>query len=224
MPAGVQDPATVISSAIVSAASAWTDKAARDIAGKNLKVCEVGACGVSNHDGAVVMVKTVDTTTKVGGEGDHDPDTGCGTSVACVKYGDPSISVPSQNGPGNHLRNLWLVIEEPAWECRNTDAIFPNGCEPQKHIRIYWTGKEGQHGKELRGLAPGSPTSEYYYIRSTMIHEFGHTFGLPDFGGHSSLKGLSAVMENPHTNKSITDEDIDQLRAIYAVHDSSDHN
>ena len=56
-----------------------------------------------------------------------------------------------------------------------------------------------------------------------MLHEFGHTFGLPDFGNAPTLSGWPAIMSDTHKNKKITDEDIEQLRAIYRVHDSSDH-
>ena len=39
----------------------------------------------------------------------------------------------------------------------------------------------------------------------------------------SRLRGLPAIMDDTHANKMITAADIAQLRAIYAVHDSSDH-
>ncbi len=69
----------------------------------------------------------------------------------------------------------------------------------------------------------GNTIGEYFYIGATFIHEFGHTLGLPDFYDHPTLMNLPAVMDNPHTNMTITDEDLAQLGAIYAVHDSSDH-
>ena len=51
-----------------------------------------------------------------------------------------------------------------------------------------------------------------------MIHEFGHTSGLPDFYADNTtgLRGLPAIMDDFHAN-------IAQLRAIYAVHDSASH-
>ena len=51
-----------------------------------------------------------------------------------------------------------------------------------------------------------------------MLHELGHALGLPDFyaDDKTGLKGLSdAVM---HTGYEIRDEDIEQLRAIYLLH------
>lgn len=217
LPAGVDDPAVVIPAAVGPAAEAWNTAAA--IVGKNLQICEVRACGVSNHDMGTVRVKTEDTNTKDTKPPNHDPDDGCGSSVACVKLGVPSSSAFSSDGPGNHLRDLWLVIEEPAWECRGDTDRATGDCIPVEHARIYWTDKSGLDENDV----PGVPNSYYHYIGSILIHEFGHTLGLPDFSADHTLMNLRAVMENPHKNKTITDEDIAQLRAIYAVHDSSDH-
>ena len=58
----------------------------------------------------------------------------------------------------------------------------------------------------------------YVYVDRVMLHEFGHALGLPDFyaDDKTGLKGLSdAVM---HTGYEIRDEDIEQLRAIYLLH------
>ena len=223
LPAGVPDPATVISAAIGPAAGAW-NTAAMAITGKNLKICKVmvmgDACDVSNHDMGTVTVKAEDTNTKDTGAANHDPDQGCGPSIACVKLGIPSSSSPSSNGLGNHLRDLSLIIEEPAWECQSIDTKT-GACA--QHVRIYWTDTSEQNRRRVLGLPHGSPPSFYYYIGATMIHEFGHTFGLPDFSNDSTLKYWPAVMEDIHKNKAITTEDKAQLRAIYALHDSSDH-
>ena len=69
----------------------------------------------------------------------------------------------------------------------------------------------------------GNVVGEYHYIDPLMIHEFGHTLGLSDFGNDPTLKSLAAIMENFHVNKTITVEDLAQLRAIYAIHDSASH-
>ena len=75
-------------------------------------------------------------------------------------------------------------------------------------------------------MPAGSPPSLYYYIDPIMIHEFGHTFGLPDFYADTTtgLQALPAVMDDPYTNKTPTLEDIEQLRAIYALHEPTEHD
>ena len=81
----------------------------------------------------------------------------------------------------------------------------------------------------MAGRTPAScatmPTRYYAYVDRVMLHEFGHTFGLPDFYTDTTtgLKGLAAVMDDPYANKTPTAEDIEQLKAIYALHDSSPH-
>ena len=217
LPAGVPDPATVISAAIDPAASDWTTAAAA-IAGKDLKICESGSRGCDNHDMGTVTVKTVDVNTMDVNPPDTNHKHGCGWSVACVKFGPTSAS----DGPGRHLGDMSLIIEEPAWECGPVDQIT-GICQSVWHIRIYWTDTPGQNRDPVLGLPAGSPPSYYYYIGATMIHEFGHTLGLPDFGTDPTLKNWPAVMEDTHSNMTITDEDIAQLRAIYAIHESSDH-
>ena len=64
LPAGVPNPAAVISAAIDPAAAAWTASSTA-IVGKNLKICKSSdsACSSSNHDGGIVTVKTVTSTT-----------------------------------------------------------------------------------------------------------------------------------------------------------------
>ena len=211
LPAGVPDPATVISAAIDPAAEAWTN-AAMAITGKNLKICEAGMCGGDNHDGGTVTVKTVNKDNRSVTYSRDDHSKGCGVSVACVKS--------STIGRGNHLGDMSLIIEEPAWECVGTDRS--GACT--KHVRRYWTDKPELDLKEVKD-PQGTYIGEYYYMGYTMIHEFGHTLGLPDFGADKTagLEGLTAIMNDPSSSKMITAEDIRQLRAIYLLHDSSDH-
>ena len=84
------------------------------------------------------------------------------------------------------------------------------------------------HNRPLLLATPPScatiPKRYYVYVGHVMTHEFGHTFGLPDFyADNTGLQGLPAVMDNNHVNQMITTEDIKQLRAIYAIHDSTNH-
>ena len=80
----------------------------------------------------------------------------------------------------------------------------------------------------MAGRTPAScatmPTRYYAYIDRVMVHEFGHTLGMPDFYADNTtgLNGLPAVMDNHHNNMAITVEDIAQLDAIYRRHSSHD--
>ena len=216
LPAGVPDPAAVISAAIDPAAAAWTASSTA-IVGKNLKICKYRDSGCddnSNHDRGIVTVKTVDVNTMDTAAPDNSNHAeGCGFSVACVKS--------STWGEGNHLGHISLIIEEPAYECRGTTDRTTGACIPVQHVRIYWTDVEGDAGMPVRDSS-NRIIGYTFYIGATMIHEFGHTLELPDFGNHPSLKGSTAIMDSTD-HHTIQDEDIAQLQAIYAIHDSASH-
>ena len=201
LPFGVPDPAMVIRGAINDSVTDWnTATATATIAGKNLKICEVRACGTSNHDGGIIMIQTQAGPNPGQNES-------CGNSTACVE----NLS--------EHIADIDLIFEEPAWECRNPNPI--SGVCAQ-HARIYWTDQSVLDKQPVPTLSD----TYYYYVNSIMIHEFGHTFGLPDFGADltTGLQGLPAVMDDPRTHKTPTIEDIAQLRAIYALHEPTDHD
>ncbi len=209
-PTHFDDPSTVVTAAAIdTAAASWNGRVV------GLQTCRSGTCGSDNHDLSTITVKTEDNDTDDTDDPNHDRNDGCGWSIACVKLGDPSTSEASANGPGNHLRNLWLVVEEPAWECRGR-VPRTNVCSAG-HVRIYWTDNSRMDNSSVTGLPAGSPPSFFYRINPLLIHEFGHTFGLPHFGGAS-------VMTDFHIYPAITPEDEAQLHAIYLRHDSADHN
>ena len=207
LPAGFPDPVAAIKAAINPAVAAWNTAAAA-ITGKNITICAFGSCAGRNHDGWIVTVKTVVNNTKDTGATDGSAhDEGCGRSVACVK-----ASVAD-----DHLRGMSLIIEEPAWECRNFNTMTGNCGE---HAKIYWTDDSSHHEAKIIGLPFGNPPSYFYYINPTMTHEFGHTLGLYDFYNDRTMDHLTAVM---NTHSVIEGEDEKQLRAIYAYHDSASH-
>ena len=208
LPAGIPDPVAAIRAAIKPAAAAWNSAAAS--LGKGLKICAFGSCVGSNHDTWIVAVKTVARNTKDAGATDGGAhDEGCGRSVACVK-----AAVDSDD----HLRGMSLIIEEPAWECR---GIRNTGTCTQH--RIYWTNVQGDDMADAVDMTTGKLVGEYYYMLPTMTHEFGHTLGLSDFyrDDETQLDGLThAIM---YSGPVIHSDDVKQLEAIYAYHDSASH-
>ena len=126
-----------------------------------------------------------------------DPLKGCEAiwARACVRQG-PRL--------GSHMGSLRVIFEEPPL------SIKADGSEAHWE----WTDKVHLNNKEV---PKSKPTRTYVYVGQVMLHELGHTLGLPDFYLDASLEDLDAVMD---TSAVITDEDIAQLRAIYLLHDS----
>ena len=207
LPSGIPDPAAVIQGSIGRAVTEW-NTAAETIAGKNLNICKAGACGASNHDNTTITIQTA-------GETSPGQNESCAWSTACT------FDVPSPR-QGEHIKDIALVFEEPAWECKDTSSRT-GPCPPSLQVRIYWTDVEGDQGEKAKDAA-GNVIGEYYYIGPAMMHEFGHTFGLHDFYDDTTMDHLAAVMNDPYTNKTPTAEDIAQLRAIYAVHEPTEHD
>ena len=102
LPSGVPDPATVIRGAINDAVADW-NAAAATIAGKNLKICKAGSCGISNHDGGTITVQT-----------ESGPNPGlnesCGNSTACTKD-SPSPPGRAYSGHSPHLRGARVGVQ-----------------------------------------------------------------------------------------------------------------
>ena len=197
----------VISQSIGPAVSTWNNA----ISGLNqgLNICE----GMTCSDDHIVLVKTTSRENK-STTITHDPDKGCGKSNACVKF-EFDTEGDSDGGVGDHMGNMTMAYENPpwtAWEVSKDNWV---------HQEWEWTDISSDHNM----LIPSSTTIRFYYVDRVMVHEFGHTLGLPDFytDEKSGLKGLTdAVM---HTSRlTIHAEDINQLRAIYFGHTKHDHD
>ena len=199
---------SVVMGAIPTAVSAWNSEMAR--LGKGLNICTGNGC--NNPDGFTMTINTVDNKNDAldNPEDSDDPHEGCGPSRACVK----------STVRGGHKSEMHMVFEDPPIYA---EEVTTDVWRLQTYV---WTKDKSKNG----AMVPGFPTLLYVYVGRIMLHEFGHTLGLPDFyadattGLNGFLNGVKlpnaamlkdAVMD---TGNVINDEDIKQLRAIYLLH------
>ena len=215
LPNGVPDAAAVIRAAIRPAVAAWNSEMATEIPDKDLKICEIGdtTCRNRNHDGGIVTIETQPANTEGDGNFLTEP---CGAAVACIgPIGRPL------GGINDHIVDMEMIIEEPAWECRGRDT-FNRTCEA--YYRVFWTNVV-YDGPSPQVVDPTTGNSVGFYRNAVRVitHEFGHALGLTDFYADDpeDLGSLEdAVM---HTGSEIHLEDLLQLKAIYILHDPAGH-
>ena len=198
---------SIIQNSISPAAAAWNSKLAG--LGKGLTICL--NCGTSNSDGFTVTIKTVNNKNDAGGNANFDPDEGCARSRACAKPDLSSLSdLDGSPGPGAHLGNMHIIFEDPPMRATQDSSGM------WKNKEYMWTAIESLDGTKVTSIP--SRDVYYIYVGRVMIHEFGHTLGLPDFPGDTTgLASLPAIMNMSYE---IEDEDIEQLKAIYLLHNS----
>ena len=206
-PTATPNPAVVIPAAIPTAVSAWN----KEVATPSPNVWFCANCEIPhpdldetidrNSDRHIVTVKTVSRHNLDSGYGDGgDHNTGCGRSTACVKYKSGGYPDPSN---GNHLGGLSLIIEQPAWiYLEKHDA---------KHVQVFWTNVKADGATSFRR----DDKVIWLYLPSVVMHEFGHTAGLPDHPDTSIHNGL---MKNPHEHKDLQQDDIDAMGDAYDGH------
>ena len=205
---------SVIEDRIAPAVSEWKSELAS--LGMGLDICTGTGC--VNPDGFTVTIKTVDNKNDSIATATKDPLEGCGTSRACVKPVGPGGGNASA-APGLHMENMFMIFEDPPWYAER----MPPRTGRWVRTQYVWTKDKNKNMQPVPcvGAAAMScammPTRYYVYVDRIMVHEFGHTLGLPDFNeDNTGLKSMSdAVM---HTAFDIHDDDIDQLRAIYLPH------
>ena len=160
-------------------------------------------------DNYIVAVKTVNNKNKSTDHvGNHNPNEGCGSVKACIKHIGDGGKNDTSDAPGSHMQNMFIVLEEPPYSYLYDEEIGWH------HHELKWTDIKDKDGEEVQGT---DPVIYYTYVGTAMLHEFGHSMGLPNFYTDDSMNDLDAAM-----NKSdkVEYQDIEQLRAIYILHTS----
>ena len=111
--------------------------------------------------------------------------------TACVE--------PPVAGLSNHRGHGDIIIEE-----RPIDSTKPKFA----HLRYRWTDVPSLHNEDVEG----SPDHRWRYVGAVLMHEFGHTLGLP----HDVP--APSIMPDSGRSLNIQQNDIDYLRKIYSGH------
>ncbi len=183
----------VVEHAIPTAVSEWNSE--MNVLGKGLEICTGRSC----NDSFTVTIKTVNKNNRSTVESGSS-DEGCDIARACVK------SVQDLD----HKKTMYMIFEDPPWNAKK-DA---NGI--WQHKEFEWNAIKARNGVKVPGS--GTPGKYYVYGLRIVLHEFGHTLGLPDFYGDTKTDLDNLIDAVMHTGYEIHEEDIEQLRAIYLLH------
>ena len=206
------------STAIPTAATAWTNELAASAPELNLRLCQPSesGCTAANQDGYTITLKLVEGNRQNTLNPFADSDTArsyadCGFSVACVKkansatYGNGNsrnLNFLAAAEPA-HIEDLALIIEHPAYKYSDTRVIWSNSPAYITPVRVWRTfcGVPVPQGVNF---------CETYYLPATITHELGHTLGL----GHQGSGIMQAVEGHAGPERS----DINLLKTIYSSH------
>lgn len=189
-----------------------------------LLICDVTNISCNDHRGNNLNRDTTQVTIMTSAPTSAtDNLTGCGPDYACVIHPDVSDNADDDPGVGAHMTNMDMIFENPAYTCSTVHLVTGNPepvCDTNEHVKYTGTNNASEHGTPVL-----NDNSTYVYIRYIMLHEFGHTLGLPDFnsgGGQTNydpnLAGETAIMNLPWNAVNISPSDRYQLDAIYRTH------
>lgn len=204
LPTQVPDPSSVMAPAVATAASKWNTGMGGFATGPRILFCEGTTCGTRNSDGnkTTVLVESGEVSP---GKGhvmsplkarilsltNRNITYACGWTSACV---GPALNISGitsyfLTGADNHIGDLVMVIEEPAYKYFGTRPVA------QRHVRYWWTSNHALDDVKLPRATPGALSLELYlYLPITLIHEFGHTAGLHDLTDDSKVENPDAYI------------------------------
>jgi len=151
----------------------------------------------------------------------------CGNTYACVKPDGVNWTELFLNWvptlwdwlplEGDHMQNLNMVIEEPAW-----------GYSSGDFTRYYWTKTKTQHGRLVTPSdgqdIPGfdsTETNKWLYLPGVLMHEFGHTAGLTDLYNFDGYK--SYLMGSTYDTDRVPSTDVSYIRQVYLYDNHQRH-
>ena len=116
-----------------------------------------------------------------------------------------------------HINAPTMVIEQPA---RQPHRDYPKSARIS--LTLTWNNDADLHDKDV----PNTNRHRYYYLPTTVMHEFGHAAGLEDLylleGIPCDLLGICSyagyIMGSAEKQKAIPNRDRDYLRDVYHNH------
>ena len=141
-------------------------------------------------------------TLKIAGNPSTNKNTACDFRNATTGMVDPSVACVTgfpggkkQEKVEKHIGALTMVFEDPPYEGAN---------------RFRWTRIRLIHNDPT-----GVGNERWRYLDATVLHEFGHAFGLPDFAPNEPHLG---IMKDNGTYKTIQSDDRKLIENIYLGH------